>query len=60
MGERRIPTREEALTYRHERRHWGQWGEDNQMGTLTLLTPAKRVHKVVAGSGSPANPMTLF
>ena len=34
MAERRIPTREEVLSYLHERRNWGRWGKDDQVGAL--------------------------
>jgi kynurenine formamidase len=43
MAERRIPTREEVLSYLHQRRNWGRWGEDDQIGAVNLITPAKRV-----------------
>jgi kynurenine formamidase len=41
--ERRIPTREEVLAYLHERRNWGRWGADDQVGAINLITPEKRV-----------------
>lgn len=28
--------------YLRERRNWGRWGDDDQRGTLNLVTPAKR------------------
>src|SRR5919201_1462044 len=43
MAERRIPTREEVLSYLHERRNWGRWGRDDQVGAINLFTPAKRI-----------------
>ena len=43
MAERRIPTREEVLSYLHQRRNWGRWGQDDQVGAINLITPAKRV-----------------
>ena len=43
MAERRIPTREEVLSYLHQRRNWGRWGQDDQIGAINLITPAKRV-----------------
>src|SRR5712691_9131424 len=42
MAERRIPTREEVLSYLHQRRNWGRWGQDDQVGAINLITPAKR------------------
>jgi kynurenine formamidase len=41
--ERRLPTRAEVLAYLHERRNWGRWGQDDQVGTLNLITQEKRV-----------------
>ena len=43
MTEPRIPTREEVLSYLHERRNWGRWGPDDQIGAINLITPEKRV-----------------
>jgi kynurenine formamidase len=43
MVERRIPTREEVLAYLHERRNWGRWGRDDQVGAINLITPEKKV-----------------
>ena len=43
MAERRVPTREEVLGYLHDRRNWGRWGKDDQVGALNLITPEKRV-----------------
>jgi kynurenine formamidase len=43
MAERRIPTREEVLSYLHERRNWGRWGKDDEVGAINLITPEKKV-----------------
>ena len=43
MAERQIPTRQEVLAYLHERRNWGRWGQDDQVGAINLITPAKRL-----------------
>ena len=43
MAERRIPTRQEVLAYLHERRNWGRWGKDDQVGAINLITPEKRI-----------------
>ena len=43
MTERRLPTRQEVLSYLHDRRNWGRWGQDDQVGALNLITPEKRV-----------------
>jgi hypothetical protein len=60
MVERRSPAREEVCAYLDEQRHGGQRGEDDQVGTLTLLTPPKRVNTAAGGSSAPANPIVLF
>ncbi len=38
-----IPTRDEVRAYIRERRNWGRWGDDDQMGAINLITPEKRV-----------------
>lgn len=43
MAERRIPTREEVLSYLHERRNWDRWGNDDEVGAINLITPEKKV-----------------
>ncbi|HEV8676796.1 MAG TPA: cyclase family protein [Methylomirabilota bacterium] len=43
MAEPRVPERPEVLGYLHERRNWGRWGRDDQLGALNLITPEKRV-----------------
>lgn len=43
MAEHRIPTREEVLSYLHERHNWGRWGADDEVGAMNLITPEKRV-----------------
>lgn len=40
---RPAPTREEIVTILTERRNWGRWGDDDQLGTINLITPDKRV-----------------
>src|ERR687887_2686628 len=42
MPERPAPTREEVLAYLREHRNWGRWGEDDERGTINLITPEKR------------------
>ena len=42
MAEETIPTREDVISYLHERRNWGRWGEDDQLGALNLITDEKR------------------
>ncbi len=36
MVERRIPTREEVLSYLHEKTNWGRWGKDDQIGAINM------------------------
>ena len=42
MPERPLPTAQEVRTLIHDRRNWGRWGEDDQLGAINLITPAKR------------------
>jgi kynurenine formamidase len=38
------PTRDEVLEYLHgARRNWGRWGPDDQVGTINLITPERRL-----------------
>lgn len=43
MPERSIPTRAEVDSYLRDRRNWGRWGPDDQVGAVNLITPEKRV-----------------
>jgi hypothetical protein len=43
VSERPIPTRAEVESYLAERRNWGRWGADDQVGAINLITPEKRV-----------------
>ena len=36
------PPEDEVLTYFERYSNWGRWGDDDQAGTLNLVTPAKR------------------
>ncbi len=36
-------TREQARHLLRKRRNWNRWGEDDQLGALNLITPAKRI-----------------
>jgi kynurenine formamidase len=40
--ERRVPTKEEVAAYLKDDRNWGRWGDDDQMGAVSLVTPEKR------------------
>lgn len=37
------PTEEEFFTYFDTLSNWGRWGDDDELGTLNLITPAKRI-----------------
>jgi hypothetical protein len=43
MSERAPPTKEDVISYLRDRRNWGRWGKDDQLGTMNLITPEKRV-----------------
>jgi len=43
MPERPIPTQAEVESYLRDRRNWGRWGPDDQVGAVNLITPAKRI-----------------
>ena len=38
----RMPTQAEVDSWYTDRRNWGRWGRDDQMGALNLITPQKR------------------
>ena len=40
--ERRLPTRQEVDSYISDRRNWGRWGDDDEIGAMNLITPEKR------------------
>ena len=61
MAERHVPTREEVLGYLHDRRNWGRWGKDDQVGALNLITPEKRVKAAaLARSGRSSLSAAIF
>lgn len=43
MPDRQPPSKDEVLAYLRERRNWGRWGPDDQVGAVNLITPEKRV-----------------
>ncbi len=43
MVERRLPTQQEVESYLRDRRNWGRWGSDDEIGAINLITPQKRV-----------------
>src|SRR5213592_1386218 len=42
MPERPLPTEQDVRAYIRDRRNWGRWGKDDEVGALNLVTPAKR------------------
>ena len=42
MPERPLPTEQEVRALIRDRRNWGRWGKDDQLGAINLITPAKR------------------
>jgi len=38
----RLPTRQEVDAWFKDRRNWGRWGADDQVGAVNLITPEKR------------------
>jgi kynurenine formamidase len=52
MGQ--IPTEHDVLSMMDTLSNWGRWGADDQLGTLNLITPAKRVQaaRLVADGAS--------
>src|SRR5882724_10049760 len=42
VPERPLPTDQEVRALIHDRRNWGRWGKDDQLGAINLITPAKR------------------
>lgn len=56
MPERPVPTKAEVQTYLTERRNWGRWGADDQVGAVNLITPAKRIQAAsLVRSGRPVS-----
>lgn len=52
-----IPTESDVVRMMDTLSNWGRWGADDQMGTLNLITPERRL---AAATGSPVNPIALF
>jgi kynurenine formamidase len=40
---RKLPTQDEILNWFTTLSNWGRWGADDELGTLNLITPAKRL-----------------
>jgi len=45
-GPARIPTQDEVLEYFTTLSNWGRWGAEDELGTLNLVTPAKRLEAI--------------
>lgn len=43
---RTLPTEDELWGYLETLSNWGRWGDDDELGTLNLITPAKRLEAV--------------
>src|SRR5579871_2236971 len=43
MAEHAVPSRADVDSYLRDRRNWGRWGADDQVGAVNLITPEKRV-----------------
>ena len=43
LEDRRPPSPKEYAAYRERFSNWGRWGENDELGTLNFVTPAKRV-----------------
>ena len=43
--------------------NWGRWGSEDELGTINLITPAKRQaagRRLAGVTGSPVNPIAVF
>ena len=45
-GADRVVTKEDGERWKKELSNWGRWGKDDQIGTVNLITPAKRKQAV--------------
>ena len=43
MAEHPVPSRADVDSYLRDRRNWGRWGADDQVGAINLITADKRV-----------------
>lgn len=43
MPEHPLPTKAEIDSYLHERRNWGRWGANDEVGAMNLITAEKRI-----------------
>ena len=42
MATRQVPTEEQVIGWMDTLSNWGRWGDDDQLGTLNLITDKKR------------------
>jgi kynurenine formamidase len=38
----RVPSEDEVISYLKTQSNWGRWGAEDELGTINLITPAKR------------------
>jgi Putative cyclase len=43
MPDHPLPSKADVESYLRDRRNWGRWGADDQVGAVNLITPPKRV-----------------
>jgi hypothetical protein len=43
MAEHPLPSRADVDSFLRDRRNWGRWGADDQVGAVNLVTPEKRI-----------------
>ena len=55
MPERPLPTEQEVRALIHDRRNWGRWGKDDQLGAINLITPAKRAPRLDSSGAGGAS-----
>ena len=54
MAERPIPTKADVESYLRDRRNWGRWGPDDQVGAVNLITAEKRARAAALVSSGRA------
>ena len=52
-GEGRGVTAEQFDRWMTELSNWGRWGDDDELGTLNLITPAKRIQAAALVKAGP-------
>ena len=46
MAQANIPSEDEVLSYFKKFSNWGRWGPDDELGTLNLITPDRRLRAI--------------